>query len=223
MKISIITVCYNAGKTIRHTLESVLGQSYADIEYIVVDGGSKDETFQIINEYSTKISRFISEPDRGMYDAINKGIGMATGDIIAILNADDVYANREVIEKVVSRFSETGTMGLYGDLVYVDFNNPDKIVRKWISGSYRTGDFLKGWMPPHPAFFVRREAYEKYGMFRTDLKTAADYELMLRMIHKHEITLSYLPGILVKMRTGGMSNNSMASRINANKEDRRAW
>jgi glycosyltransferase involved in cell wall biosynthesis len=126
MKISIITVCYNAGKTIRHTLESVLGQSYADIEYIVVDGGSKDETFQIINEYSTKISRFISEPDRGMYDAINKGIGMATGDIIAILNADDVYANREVIEKVVSRFSETGTMGLYGDLVYVDFNNPIK-------------------------------------------------------------------------------------------------
>jgi glycosyltransferase len=165
----------------------------------------------------------VSEKDKGIYDAMNKGIGMATGEVIGILNSDDFYANRSVISKVARAFEETGCDALYADLVYVDQQDVGKTVRLWRAGAYRKNAFKWGWMPPHPTFFVRRELYDKYGVFSLDLKTAADYELMLRFIHKHGIRVHYLPEVLVKMRAGGASNASLRSRLNANRQDRLAW
>jgi glycosyltransferase involved in cell wall biosynthesis len=222
MKISIITVSYNSASTIKDTIESVLNQTYKDVEYIIVDGQSTDETLTILKSYGSKISTLVSEKDKGLYDAMNKGIGLATGDVIGILNSDDFYANREVLSHVAALF-DNHTEGVYADLVYVSAEDPKKIVRTWKSGNYTAGDFLKGWMPPHPTFFVRRSVYEKYGRFTDQLKSAADYELMLRFIHKHKITLAYLPEVTVHMRAGGKSNASVKNRIRANKEDRRAW
>lgn len=222
MKVSIITVSYNAAATIRDTIESVIAQDYADIEYIIVDGLSKDNTAEIIMEYGSKISRFVSEKDRGLYDAMNKGIGLATGDIIGILNSDDFYANHQVVSKMVALFN-TETDGAYADLLYVDPVDTSKVVRTWKSGSYKSGAFVKGWMPPHPTFFVRKAVYEKFGVFTDQLRSAADYELMLRFIHKYNITLAYLPEVTVRMRAGGTSNASLKNRLKANKEDRMAW
>lgn len=222
-KISIITVTYNSAKTLEQTIHSVLLQDHPDIEYIIVDGASTDGTLEIIRKYRHKIDHFISEKDDGLYYAINKGIALATGDIIGILHADDFYIDDHVLSKVNTVFSKTGADAVYADLYYVDSNNTDKIIRKWKSGSYTDGKFLWGWMPPHPAFFVKKEVYQKYGMFNTSLRSAADYELMLRFIHKNKIKLAYLPEFIVKMRTGGQSNASMKNRAKANMEDRKAW
>lgn len=223
MKISVITVCYNSAETIEDTIKSVISQDYPNLEYLIIDGGSTDNTKAIINKYSSKVSVFISEKDKGMYDAINKGIDLATGDIIAILNSDDLYADETVLAKVSTAFKESEADAVYGDLYYVDRNDTDKVFRYWKSGKYKEGLFFKGWMPPHPAFFVKKEIYRKYGVFNLSLKSAADYELMLRFIQKHEISVSYLPHVLVKMRTGGKSNVTLKNRIKANKEDRLAW
>jgi len=222
MKISIITVSYNSAATIRDTIDSVLGQDYKNVEFIIVDGKSTDETAAIVQSYGTAITTFISEKDKGLYDAMNKGIALATGEVIGILNSDDFYAHDQVLSKVASAFHENAD-GLYADLVYVSAENPKKIVRTWKSGNYTENAFLKGWMPPHPTFFVRRSVYEKYGRFTDQLKSAADYELMLRFIHKHKIPLVYLPEITVHMRAGGKSNASLKNRLKANKEDRLAW
>lgn len=222
MKISIITVAYNSGKTIEDTLKSVVNQDYKSVEYIIIDGGSNDDTLQIVEKYRSQIAIILSEKDKGIYDAMNKGIALATGDIIGILNSDDFYPDSHVLSKIVSEF-KSGIDGVYADLVYVDPLNTAKIARTWKSGDYKQGAFLKGWMPPHPTFFVRKEIYDKYGTYALHLRYAADYEFMLRVIHKHGIKLAYLPEMIVRMRVGGASNASLKNRIKANREDRLAW
>lgn len=223
MKVSIVTVTYNSAATVEDTIKSVINQDYKNIEYIIIDGLSKDSTLEIVNKYKDKIAHVISEKDQGIYDAISKGIKKATGEIVVALNSDDMYASNDVISKVAELFKNSHADAVYGDLNYVDRNDTTKIVRKWKSGTYKKGQFLKGWMPPHPTFFVRKHCYEKYGSFNLTLKSAADYELMLRFIHKHHIKLAYLPQLIVNMRAGGQSNVSIKNRLNANKEDRKAW
>lgn len=222
MKVSIITVSYNSEKTIEDTIKSVLSQDYPNIEYLIIDGASKDSTLQIVEKYQDEIAQVISDKDKGIYDAMNKGIALASGDIIGILNSDDFYADSTVISSIVAQFTPT-IQAVYADLVYVDANDTNRITRLWKSGNYHQGDFKKGWMPPHPTFFVKSECYQKYGNYSLQLKSAADYELMLRLIHKEQIKINYLPKVIVKMRTGGASNASLKNRINANKEDRMAW
>lgn len=223
MKVSIITTCKNSETTIEGTIKSVLNQDYPGIEYIIIDGGSTDYTLEIINKYQNKISKVISEADEGLYHAINKGISLATGELVGNLNSDDFYFSSTTISEVVKKLHEKSADAVYGDLHYVDRNDTQKVIRNWEAGEYTEGLFLKGWMPPHPAFFVKREVYTKHGLFNTDLKSAADYELMLRFIHKHKITVAYVPKVLVKMRVGGKSNKTLLNRIKANLEDRKAW
>lgn len=223
VKVSIITVVYNGAEHIRDCIEAVVNQSYAAIEYIIVDGGSTDGTVDIVKSYGTKIARFVSEPDKGLYDAMNKGLRMATGDIIGILNADDFFRHSRVIDNVVNCFRQTGSDAVYGDLIYVDRTNTQLIKRYWQAGSYYKNAFLWGWMPGHPSFFARRELYEWYGLFRLDLKSAADYELLLRFIYKHGAKLAYLNEVITVMRVGGISNSTLNNRLRANREDRLAW
>lgn len=223
MKVSIITITYNSESTLIETIDSVLNQTYKDIEYIIVDGASTDDTVSIVHSYKDRISKFISEKDNGLYHALNKGISLATGDVIGILHSDDFYTNHHIIENVVNTFKSTHADAVYADLFYVDKHDTNKIHRKWKSGNYKHGMFLQGWMPPHPTFFVKRSIYEKYGSFNLDLVSAADYELMLRFIHKHKIKMAYLPEFAIKMRVGGKSNVSLKNRIRANNEDRKAW
>ena len=223
MKISIITVCYNSEKTIADCITSVVNQSYDNLEYIVIDGKSTDTTMEIIASFGDQIFKVVSEKDKGMYDAINKGIRMASGDIIGVLNSDDYYTNELVIEDVMSKFKEANADALYADLNYVDQIDTNNVVRYWKSGDYKPNSFLSGWMPPHPTFFIRKEWYLKYGEYSLELVSAADYELMLRMVLKHGARLAYLPRVIVNMRVGGMSNSSLRNRLRANKEDRKAW
>ena len=223
MNVSIITVSLNSADTIRDTIESVLSQTYAPIEYIVVDGASTDGTLAVIDVYRDAISTVISEADTGPYEAMNKGIDRATGDLIGILNSDDVYTGPDVIHKVVRCMTEQNTDGLYGDLIVVDRLSSHKVIRYWKAGPYQQGSFKFGWMPPHPTFFVKKHVYKHYGSFNTTLKNSADYELMLRFIHKQQIKLSYIPEVLVYQRTGGLSNASLRNRLRANREDRLAW
>ena len=223
MKVSIITIAYNSAETIADTIDSVAQQDYANIEYIVVDGASTDDTLDIVNARRNSVSTLISEKDNGIYDAMNKGVKAATGDIIGILNSDDHYADAHVITDVVKCFQENEYDGIYADLEYIDRAHPDRVKRTWRAGPYRKNLFKRGWMPPHPTFFVRRVCYEKFGLYSTDLRSAADYELMLRFIHKHQIRVGYLPRIITRMRMGGQSNVSIKNRIKANMEDRAAW
>ncbi len=222
-KVSIITVCFNSEQTIEDTIQSVIHQDYSKIEYIILDGKSTDKTIDKVKSYGDKIDVFKSESDKGMYDALNKAIDLCTGEIIAILNSDDVYADEKVISDVVNVMVRDKTDAVYADLVYVDKNNLDKVTRIWKSGKYSRNSFLYGWMPPHPTFFVKKEVYEKHGKFNIELVSAADYELMLRLLHKYDVNTSYLPRVIVKMREGGLSNQSLYNRIRANKEDRLAW
>ena len=223
MKVSIITVCRNAEASVESAIQSVLQQDYKDIEYILVDGKSTDKTISIIDKYKSRISKFISEKDEGMYFAINKGIKYATGDVVGILNADDFYLTEKIISRIVKEFQSKQTESVFGDLQYVKKENPKEIFRHWKSESYHSKLFLKGWMPPHPAFFVKRNCYEKFGAFNTSFSISSDYELMLRFLYKHKISSSYIPEVLVRMRTGGMSNVSLKSRVKANREDKLAW
>ena len=223
MKISIITVTYNSAATLEDTLRSVTEQDYDNVEYIIVDGGSSDATLAIIDKYAHKISKIISEKDEGLYDAINKGIALASGDIIGILHSDDFFIDKTVLSQYAAVFTKTNADAVYANLYYVDKHNTNKIIRKWHSGTYGPTSFQNGWMPPHPSFFVKRVCYLNYGTFDLSFKTAADYELMLRFILKHKIVLGYLDSYTVKMRMGGASNKSIANRLNANQEDRMAW
>lgn len=223
MKISIITVCYNSEATIENAINSVLSQDYPNIEYIVVDGKSSDKTLDVISKYKDKIAKIISEKDDGIYFALNKGIALATGDVIGVLHSDDFYPNEKIISRVATEFKMKNTDSVYGDLQYVKQNDTSKVFRHWKAGEYREGIFKKGWMPPHPTFFVKKSVYEKHGVFNTQLKLSADYELMLRFLQKNKISVSYIPDVLVKMRVGGKSNVSLSNRIKANREDRFAW
>jgi glycosyltransferase involved in cell wall biosynthesis len=216
MLVSIITSVLNARPTIEDTITSVLGQTYKNVEYIIVDGGSTDGTTEIIKSYGKKITKFISEPDKGIYDAMNKGIKLASGEIIGILNSDDFYANDFVIETVVKTMSEKKVDAYYGDLVYVDRYNTNKVIRYWRSCEYQEGLFSKGWMPPHPTFFVKRWVYEEYGAFDLSLPVAADHEMMVRFMYKYKIKACYIPEVLVKMRMGGVTNNNIFNIIKQN-------
>jgi len=223
LKVSIITVVYNNKLHIKDCIESVLRQNYKNIEYIIIDGGSTDGTIDVVKQYLSKIAKFISEKDTGIYDAMNKGISIATGDIIGFLNSDDMYANDGVLANVVSVFNSGNVDSVYGDLVYVSRNNKEKTIRYWNAGQYYPGAFRKGWHPPHTAFFVKKTVYEKYGNFDLDFKIAGDYEIMLRFLEKYKISTSYIKKVLVKMRLGGKSNSSISNIIKANLECYRAW
>ena len=222
MRISIITATYNSSSTIKDTLESVRDQTYKNVEHLIIDGLSKDDTLEIVGAYP-HVSKILSEKDKGIYDAMNKGISHANGDIIGILNSDDFYASPEVLSKVARAFEDPSIDAVYGDLQYVDHGNTQKIVRRWKAGNYTKKSFYYGWMPPHPSFFVRKKLYEQSGNFNLQLRSAADYEIMLRFLLKNNYKAAYIPEVLVKMRTGGMSNASLKNRLRANREDRMAW
>lgn len=223
MKVSIITSVFNGKDTLSQTIESVSTQTHNNIEYLIIDGGSTDGTVDIIEQYSDKISQSVSEPDNGIYDAMNKGIKMASGDIVGLLNADDFYSYNDALSSVARVFDDPEIDACYGDLVYVSADDTQKIIRYWKSGEFNSNSFYQGWMPPHPTFFLRRSVYEKYGLFNLDLGSAADYEIMLRFLLKHKIKAAYIPETLVHMRTGGVSNASLRNRAKANLMDRKAW
>lgn len=222
MKVSLITVVYNGEAFIESAIQSVLAQDYPNIEYIIIDGASKDRTLEIVEKYRDQISVIVSEKDKGIYDAMNKGVSRATGDIIGILNADDFYAESDVISTVVRTFQEQQVDTVFGDLVYVNPDNLEKVVRYYCPKSFKIKDFEKGDMPPHPTFYVKRELYDQFGHFRTDYKICADFEIMVRMLYKGNATWSYIPKVMVKMRTGGVSTDGFKSKIALNKEIKRA-
>lgn len=209
MKVSIITVCFNSEKTIRYTIESVIKQTYKNIEYIIVDGRSTDNTISIINEYEQNISHFISEKDNGIYDAFNKGIGLANGEIIGIINSDDTYYSETIIQTVVDNFIKYNVDSIYGDLVYVKKPNSTEIVRYWKSRQYQKGSFAKGFHPPHPTFFVKRNIYNSLGLYNTKLQIASDFELMLRFLEVNNISTHHIKQPLVKMSIGGESGKNI--------------
>lgn len=222
MKISIITAVYNNENTIADAIESVTSQTHDDIEYIIIDGQSTDATLEIINNYRDKIDIFISEPDDGIYDALNKGIANATGDVVCFLHSDDIYAHENVIAKANALFEESGVDSIYGDLVYVKKEDVNHVVRYWKSGSFKHSKLKRGWMPPHPTFFVKREVYQQHGSFDTSFDIAADYDKVLRFLGSHKISTAYLPEVLIKMRLGGASNKSFANLRKKTSEDLRA-
>ena len=213
MKISLITVTFNSGGTLRDTIQSVLSQTYPEIEYIIVDGLSEDSTIDIIKEYVPLFQgrlKWISEKDNGLYDAMNKGFKMATGEIVGIINSDDLLTESGVIGKVIDCFEGHKDIDcVYADLYYVSQYDTSKIVRHWITGKQRS--FSKGWHPAHPTFYVKREIYSKYGLFDLDFKFAADFELMLRLVEKEHIRLFYLPEPLVRMRLGGTTSKNLTN------------
>lgn len=223
MKVSIVTVVYNGERFIESAIRSVLSQDYPNIEYIIIDGQSNDRTLEIIKRYGDRISKFVSEEDKGLYDAMNKGISMATGELLGVLNADDFYRSDSIISQVVDKVKMEGVDSIYGDLIYVDPVQTNRIRRIWKSGVASRKGFLYGWMPPHPTFFVKRWVYEKYGMFNINLKSAADYEFMLRVLYKFGISVSYIPEVITVMRDGGLSNASLKNRFKGNQEDALAW
>lgn len=223
IKISIVTVCYNSEKHIRTAIESVINQTYDNIEYIIIDGASTDGTLDIVKSYGNKITKIISEPDNGIYDAMNKGFKTATGDYLALINSDDFYTNEKVIEHVIKKLQEKKTDCIFGDLIYVEENNPEKQVRYWKSKEFVKGSFKTGWHPAHPTFIVKKDIYEKYGYFSLDFKLAADFELMLRFLEKNQISSCYLPEPMVKMRLGGATNQSFKNIYNQNIECYRAF
>jgi glycosyltransferase involved in cell wall biosynthesis len=251
MKLSIITATKNCAATVADCMTSIIRQTHPDIEQVIIDGASTDATLEIVTRVTNPDSpstKIVSEPDRGIYDAMNKGIALATGDVIGILNADDMYADEQVLERVAEVFRDENVDACYGDLVYVKecerltvkgeksvppqdltvspftlHPSPLTMFRYWKAGEFTPRKFYWGWMPPHPTFFVRRQVYERYGVFSLEIGSAADYELMLRFLLKHRIAVAYIPHILVRMRVGGMSNASLANRVRANRMDRDAW
>lgn len=222
MRITVITPTYNSAATVEDTLSSIAAQDHAEVEHIVMDGGSSDDTLGIVGRYG-HVSKLITGRDRGIYDAMNNGIEASSGEVIAFLNSDDFYAHSGVLSTVAAVFKEQSADAVYGDLQYVSDKNVMRVVRHWKAGIYRADAFKWGWMPPHPSFFVRRDVFERFGGFNLEMSTAADYELMLRFIHKYQIKLAYVPEVLVKMRTGGASNASFGARWRANRKDREAW
>ncbi|MBC7400785.1 MAG: glycosyltransferase [Mucilaginibacter sp.] len=213
LKISLITVTRNAQKTLGRCIESVIAQNYSNIEYIIIDGASTDDTLQIISQHKQHIDFFVSEPDAGIYDAMNKGIRMATGNIVGILNSDDFFAYKETLSDIATAFANDNIDVLYGNLNYINPNG--SIVRKWRSGAYKPGMFNRGWMPPHPTFYCKRVLFEKWGDYKLQYGTAADYELMLRFIHLNKANTYYLNKTMITMEIGGQSNKNYFNRIKA--------
>jgi glycosyltransferase involved in cell wall biosynthesis len=218
-KISIITVSYNSANTIKETIDSVLSQEYPDIEYIIIDGLSTDGTQEIVKSYGSKISKFVSEKDSGLYDAMNKGISLATGDVIGILNSDDVYAHDKVISEVMNTVKHEKVDVVYGDLFYFKTEFPNKALRYYKGGVFSLSRVSYGLMPPHPTFFIKKDVYEKYGKFDTRYTLSADFDLILRFLGVHKVPFAYIPKVLVKMRTGGKSTSSLKRTLIMNRED----
>jgi glycosyltransferase involved in cell wall biosynthesis len=213
-KVSIITVVFNNREMIKDAISSVLNQTYKNIEYIVIDGLSEDGTVDVIESYGAKITKFISEKDDGIYDAMNKGIALATGDIVGILNSDDFYIDDKVIEKIVKEFEDNKIDSVYADLIFVKPEELERTVRYYDSSYFNPEKFAYGWMPAHPTFFVKKWVYDKYGVFRTDLMIAADFDLLLRFLYTQKISYSYLQEVLVKMRLGGVSTSFKSIWVN---------
>lgn len=208
MKVSVITVCYNRKATIEESINSVLDQDYPDIEYIVVDGNSSDGTQQIIEKYSDKISNYISEPDKGMYDAINKGLAMATGDVVGLMHSDDVFYDKGVVSEIVSAFKKNpDSDGIYGNGIYVTNDEEQKIVRNRIGGEYDYKKLKSGWLPLHPTVYIKKAVIERYGNYNLKFKIASDTEFLLRYLYKYKIKMTYLNSYVVKMRMGGLSTD----------------
>lgn len=222
LKISIITVTYNSSKTILDTVKSLEMQSYQNIEYIIVDGSSSDNTLEIISTYCTRVTKVISEPDSGIYDALNKGINAATGDMVGFLHSDDLFAYGDAVKDIVSTIESQGTDAVHADLEYVDKEDTNKRIRLWKSSVYLAKKLKRGWMPAHPTFYMKREKYIQYGAFDLTYKIAADYDSLLRYFGMCGITSAYLPKVLIKMRVGGASNRSLENLIQKTREDIRA-
>lgn len=218
MKISIVTVAKNAAGTIEDTLRSVASQSHVPTEHIVIDGGSTDATLNIVRRHGDHIAQLVSEPDRGLYDAMNKGIAAATGEVIGTLNADDIYAHGDVLRRVAEVFAEPEVEACYADLVYVQKHDLGKVVRYWKSRPYTPGLFARGWIPAHPTFFVRRGVYERYGGFDLRYHYQSDFELTMRLLEIHRIKSVYIPEIFVRMRMGGTTNRSVMNVVRGNLE-----
>lgn len=219
MKVSIITATYNSSKTICDTLTSLNAQTYSDIEYIIIDGASSDDTIAVIEENCTRVATIISEPDEGIYDALNKGIRAATGDLVGFLHSDDLFAYPDAIKELVETLQRENTQSVYADLEYVSRDDTSKIIRKWKSGEFKQQKLRNGWMPPHPTFFMKRELYIQHGTFDLSLNIAADYDSLLRYLWSKNVTASYLPKVVTKMRVGGASNRSLKNIIEKTKED----
>lgn len=222
MKISVITSVYNNKETIAEAIESVLSQSYDDIEYIIVDGASQDGTVEVIKKYADKLTTFVSEPDKGIYDGLNKGVALATGDVVGFLHSDDLFQDENVVAKIAEAFKSGDVDSVYGDLTYVTKEDTSKVIRYWKSGTFSMRKLQNGWMPPHPTFYVKRKVYEAYGAFDTGFRIAADYDSILRFLGREGITTRYIPEVLVKMRVGGASNRSLKNIIMKTREDIRA-
>lgn len=219
MKVSIITATYNSSATVLDTLQSLNEQTHSDIEYIVIDGGSSDNTISVIKENCGRITTIVSEPDKGIYDALNKGIAAATGDIVGFLHSDDLFAYSDAVRDLVAKLKSENTQAVYADLEYVSKDDTNKVIRKWISGKYDPQKLRSGWMPPHPTFFMKRELYLEYGCFDLSLKIAADYDSLLRYLWTNKISVAYLPTVVTKMRVGGVSNRSLKNIFEKTKED----
>lgn len=221
---TVITVSYNNASTIRQTIESVLSQTWKKVEYLVIDGGSEDGTVDVLRSYGDKL-KWISERDQGLYYAMNKGWRKASHEYIGYLNADDFFAHEGVVAEMAASLKRSpDSWAVYGDLVYVHPEKTSRVLRFWKAGKYSRRSFLFGWMPPHPAFYIRKDAFEFFQGFReTELKSAADYEFMLRMLYKNRLSAIYSPGVKVKMRAGGISNKNFQNRLRGNREDARAW
>lgn len=222
LKLSIITVCFNAEKTIGSTIASVASQTYGDIEHIVVDGASTDSTVQKIGESQNRVAAWLSEPDEGIYDAMSKGIRMASGDVIGILNADDVYADEAVIERVAAVMENSSLDALYGDVAFFSPDRPESIVRRYSSKRFSPALLAWGWMPAHPTLFLRRSVFDRYGSYRKDFKIAGDYEFVTRIFKDRSLSFRYLPEALVRMSTGGASTAGWRSTLLLNREVLRA-
>lgn len=222
MKISVVTAVFNRSGTIADAIASVQSQSHADIEHVVQDGGSTDGTLEIVERMATDSTLLVSGPDGGIYDAINLGIERATGDIIGLMHSDDLFAHERVLEKVAAKFDDPAIDGVFGDLDYVSAHDPARIVRHWRSGEFHRGKLQRGWMPPHPTLYLRREVFSRCGLYDTSFRIAADYDAMLRYLVHGRIKVAYIPEVLVKMRVGGESNRSLERLLQKSREDYRA-
>jgi len=223
MKVSIITISFNKEQEIAQTIQSVINQNYSDIEYIIVDGGSTDGTLDVLEHFKSFFASYISEPDRGIYDALNKGINLATGEIVGMVHAGDLLFNDNVISKVVNHFFETDSDIVYGNTLLVDSVNIERVKRICEGGKFNPQNFLSGWMPSHSSVFIKKTVFEKFGKYRLDLNIAADYELLLRFMYKHSVKSSNYPGLVTRFRVGGISNKNIFSFIKSNRQCYRSW
>mgnify|MGYP003945378095 CR=1 FL=1 len=222
MKVSVITAVFNCASYISSCIDSIAKQKHKEIEYIIIDGNSTDGTVSIINTYAAHVHYFVSEPDNGFYGALNRGISMATGEVIGILNADDVLADADVITTVVENFKNSSCDAVYGNLNYTQRNDLNQVIRKWRSNAYSRKAIKYGWMPPHPTIYIRKEIYLKHGTYSMDYGHSSDYELILRLFYKHQINTVYVDRLFVKMRIGGVSNNTYKQLFKACSADYRA-